>query len=280
MAEETGQGVQVQGLCRFSLPCTGGFQKYHASLAERRAALYAPARLDARCLWFEHVGLPGLARQTDPEFTLHVVLGEDLPEPWRSRVEALMASVPQILPHWRAPGDHRAICRDVLLPARDRSCAVTAEFRLDDDDAVAVDYVAQLRRNWPRVARLAGSAGRLALDHGKGVVLQAHRNGRVDARPLLTHCWSAGLALYLRPDDPGIIMDFPHHKIWQRVPFVNLTDTVMFIRGDHATNDARTPFAGAAPVNIPEPEIPELLERRFGIDIAGFRAAWADLMRG
>ncbi len=279
MAENAGQGLQVQGLCRFSLPCTGGFKKYHDSLAERRAALYAPSRLDARCLWFEHVGLPGIARQTDTDFTLHVVLGEDFPEPWRSRMEALMASVPQITPHWRAPDDHRAICRDVLLPARALSRAAVAEFRLDDDDAVAVDYVAQLRRTWPKVARVAGPNGRVALDHGKGMVLQAHRDGRIETHTLLTLCWSAGLAIYLRPDDPGIVMDFPHHKIWQRVPFVNLTETVMFIRGDHATNDARTPFAAAVALDIPEAEIPEILARRFGIDIAGFRAAWAALGR-
>lgn len=277
MAEAAAQGVQVQGLCRFSLPCTGGFKKYHDSLSDRRAALYAPARLDARCLWFEHIALPGLARQTDPDFTLHLVLGEDFPNPWRARVEALIAAVPQIVPHWRAPEDHRTICRDVLLAGRDRSRAMVAEFRLDDDDAVAVDYVAQLRRNGPKLARLAGPNARIALDHGRGIVVQAHADGRIETRTLLTHCWSAGLAIYLRPDDPAIVMDFPHHKIWQRVPFVNLTDTVMFIRGDHATNDAHTPFAAAAPVPVPEAEMPAILDRRFGVDITAFRAAWSAL---
>lgn len=269
------EGLQVQGICRFSLPCTGGFKKYHASLQERRAALYAPARLDTRCFWFEHVLLPGIAGQSDPDFTLHVVLGEDFPEPWRSRMEHLMASVPQIIPHWRAPDDHRAICRDVLWAGRDLARAAVAEFRLDDDDAVAVDYVAQLRRNWPRVTRLAGPNGRVALDHGRGVVIQGHADGRVDLHLLLTLCWSAGLAIFLRPEDEGIVMDFPHHKVWQRMPFVNLTDSVMFIRGDHGTNDARTQFAAAGAVDMPATEIDSVLARRFGIDIAEFRTGWA-----
>lgn len=266
--------LQVQGLCRFSLPCTGGFKKYHADFAERRAALYAPARLDQRCYWFEHVALPGLYQQTDRDFTLHVVLGEDFPEPWRSRMEAIFAAIPQITPHWRAPDDHRAICRDVLLGARDPTAAAVAEFRLDDDDAVAIDYVAQLRRNWPKLARLAGPNGRVALDHGRGMVLEARADGQIEMHPLVTLCWSAGLALFMRPDDTGIIMDFPHHRIWQRVPFVNLTDTMMFIRGDHATNDSRTPFDAASAVPIPEDERAEILARRFGIDIAAFRAGW------
>jgi hypothetical protein len=163
------------------------------------------------------------------------------------------------------------------LPARDRTRAAVAEFRLDDDDAVAIDYVAQLRRSWPRVMRLAGPNGRVALDHGRGMVVQAHSDGRIETHTLLTLCWSAGLAIYMRPDDPGIVMDFPHHKVWQRVPFVNLTDTVMFIRGDHATNDARTPFAAAATLPIPEAEIAGILSRRFGIDLDAFRRAWAGL---
>lgn len=128
-------------------------------------------------------------------------------------------------------------------------------------------------RGWPGLLAPTG----VSHYHGKGLVLQAHRDGRIETHGLLTHCWSAGLALFVRPDDPGIVMDFPHHKIWQRMPFVNLTDAVMFIRGDHATNDARTPFAAAAPLPIPEAEIPEILARRFAIDIGGFRAAWAGL---
>lgn len=279
MANAVAQGVsiQVQGLCRFSVPCTGGFKKYHTSLTERRAALYAPARLDARCLWFEHIGLPALVHQTDPDFTLHMVLGEDLPNPWRDRIAGLIAPVPQIVPHWRAPGDHRAICREILKKARDPSRGVVAEFRLDDDDAIAVDYVAQLRRAWPKLARLSGPNGRIALDHGRGMVVQAHADGRIETHTLLTHCWSAGLALFLRSDDPAIIMDFPHQKIWQRVPFVNLTEQLMFIRGDHATNDARTPFAAAARVDVPNADIDALLRRRFGVDIGAFRAAWSGL---
>ncbi len=271
------EGVQVQGLCRFSFPCTGGFKKYHESLEERRAALYAPKRLDERTLWFEHVFLPPLRAQTDADFTMHLLLGEDFPEPWRGRIEAAIRDCPQVQAHWREPGDHRAICRDVMWGGRDGTRAVVAEFRLDDDDAVAVDYVQQLRRSWNKVGRLANFAGRVALDHGKGVVLQAIEGGRIKPQVLNTHCWSAGLAIYLKPDDEAIVMDFPHHKIWARVPFVNLTDSVMFIRGDHDHNDARTPFAAGQPVPVPDDEIAPMIQRRFAIDLPAFQAEWRTL---
>ncbi|WP_224817163.1 putative rhamnosyl transferase [Hasllibacter sp. MH4015] len=274
------EGVQIQGLCRFSLPCTGGFKKYHESLEDRRAALYAPKRLDERTLWFEYVFLPPLRAQTDADFTMHLVLGEDFPDPWRSRVEAAIRDVPQIKAHWRAPDDHRAICRDVLWGGRDATRAVVAEFRLDDDDAVAIDYVQQLRRSWNKVGRLANFHGRVALDHGKGVVLEAQQDGTIKPHVFNTQCWSAGLAIYLRPEDEAIVMDFPHHKIWSRVPFVNLTDSVMFIRGDHDHNDARTPFAAALPVPVPDGDIADVIQRRFAIDFPAFRADWQALVRG
>jgi len=271
--------VQVQGLCRFSFPCTGGFKKYHQDLNERRGALYDPARLDMRVMWFERVFLPSIAAQTDPDFTIHVLMGEDFPEPWRSRMETHFAAIPQLEPHWRAPGDHRAICRDVLWAGRDMSRASLAEFRLDDDDAVAINYVQQLKLMHRKVARLAGANGRVALDHGKGMVIQAHADGRVDLHVLITHCWSAALAIYLRPGDEATVMDFPHHKIWQRVPFVNLSDTVMFIRGDHATNDAKTPFAAAVSLPIAEQEQVAILARRFHVDFQAFLHDWETLSK-
>ncbi|MEJ6390912.1 putative rhamnosyl transferase [Gymnodinialimonas ulvae] len=271
------EAVQVQGLCRFSFPCTGGFKKYHESLEDRRAALYAPRRLDTRTLWFEHIFMPSIRAQTDADFSMHLLLGEDLPEPWRGRVEDAIRDIPQINAHWRAPGDHRAICRDVLWRGRDAMRDVVAEFRLDDDDAVAVDYVQQLRRSWPRLRRIANVAGRVALDHGKGLVLEAVPGGGITPHVLNTHCWSAGLALFLRPDDEKIIMDFPHHKIWARVPFVNLTEQLMFIRGDHGHNDARTPFGAALPTSVPEDEIVSLLQRRFCVDLPAFQAKWSAL---
>ena len=269
--------LQVQGLCRFSFPCTGGFKKYHESLEDRRAALYAPKRLDERTLWFEHIFLPPLRAQQDADFTMHLLLGEDFPQPWRDRVEAGIKDVPQIQAHWRKPGDHRAICRDVLWGGRDGTAKAVAEFRLDDDDAVAVDYVGQLRRQFPKVNRLSNAQGRVALDHGRGIVLEAQQDATIKPHVLNTHCWSAGLSVFLRPDDEAIVMDIPHHKVWARMPFVNLTDQVMFIRGDHDHNDARTPFGAGHPVPVPDDQIPELLQRRFSIDFTAFQADWRDL---
>ena len=89
-----------------------------------------------------------------------------------------------------------------------------------------------------------------------------------------THCWSAGLAVYLRAEDEATIMDFPHHKIWARMPFVNLSDSAMFVRGVHGHNDARTPFQAAHQLPGAPEALETLLMQRFGIDFAAFQVAW------
>ena len=62
-------------------------------------------------------------------------------------------------------------------------------------ETVAIDYVQQLRRSWGKVARLTNFHGRVALDHGKGMVLEARGDGSIKTHVLNTHCWSAGLAI-------------------------------------------------------------------------------------
>jgi hypothetical protein len=280
MVEGAAHPVQVQGLCRFSYPCTGGFKKYHDSLSERRAALYQPRRLDQRLAWFTEIGLPGIAAQCDPDFSLHILLGEDLPAPWRDPLEAAIRAVPQIVPHFLPPMDHRVACVQVLQGGRDPARPFVAEFRLDDDDAVAVNYVERLRQMHGKVQPLALAKGRVALDHGRGLIVEATAEGAIRLHQVHTHCWSAGLAVYLRVRDEATIMHFPHHKIWMRLPFVNLTNEVMFIRGDHLTNDARTPWAAAGRIETSEAEFSALLQDRFRVDIDRFRHRWAQVSGG
>lgn len=81
--------VQMLGLCRFSYLGLRGYQVEHDSIAARRAYLYDPDRLARRWLWFQTVALPGWLAQTDPDFTLVIMTGPDLPEPWLGQLRDL-----------------------------------------------------------------------------------------------------------------------------------------------------------------------------------------------
>ena len=84
--------TQLLGLCRFSYLGGRGFQVRHESIEERRAFLYDPARLARRWAWFEQVALPGLTGQTDPDHTLVIMTGPDLPQPWLARLREITAA--------------------------------------------------------------------------------------------------------------------------------------------------------------------------------------------
>lgn len=273
-------GVQVLGLCRFSYPAAlEGFQTRHETMEERRAALYSPERLDTRLFWFEHILLPGIRAQTGQDFTLLLLMGEDLPDPWHSRLRALIDPVPQIRPIYRPTGPHRLVYREILHAARNPGARAVAEFRLDDDDAVALNYVTNIRRSFGQLRTIWRPKGRLALDQGKGVVVEA-TGPEITLTPLLAHCWAPALTVYLRPDDDACVMDFPHQRVWQRMPLVSFTDQVMFLRGSHGTNDSPISLAGSHPFAFDPADLSQLVKHRFDVDIEAFRQGWAALRRG
>src|SRR5680860_355103 len=98
--------MQVIGLCRFSYPALGGFQIEHGTPAARAAFLYDPVRMEERFATFTALTLPPLKAQTDPEFTLAIVVGDAMPEPMLERLLDLTQNVPQAVIIPRAPGRH------------------------------------------------------------------------------------------------------------------------------------------------------------------------------
>lgn len=271
--------VQVLGLCRFSYPAElEGFQTRHETMEDRRAALYDPARMETRLFWFEHIALPGLRAQTRDDYTLLLLIGEDMPGPYHDRLLAMIADVPQVRPVYRPTGPHRQVYREILTEARDRDAEMVAEFRLDDDDAVAVNYVQMIRRHVAQVRPMFRQKGRVALDQGKCVMVTAEGEG-VTLTPLLTHCWAAALTVFLKPDDDACVMDFPHQKVWQRMPLVSYNDQLMFLRGAHGTNDSKVGLGGTGRFKVDPKDFPALLQRRFAVDIQAFRSGWTDLQR-
>ena len=137
--------MQVIGLCRFSYPAIGGFQVEHESPQARAAYLYAPARMEERFRTFETVTLPALRGQTDRDFTFLIVIGDDLPDLWRDRLQALVADMPQAVIQAHAPGPHRSVMQEAINSVRSFDGTPSLQFRMDDDDAVALSYVEKLR---------------------------------------------------------------------------------------------------------------------------------------
>lgn len=264
--------VQMLGLCRFSYLGGRGFQVTHDSIEERRRFLYDPARLERRWFWFENITLPGLVAQTDPDFTLVLMTGPDLPEPYLSRLRELTEIMPQFRLSLVPPMDlHLDACMAAIAPHIETDADVIGHFRQDDDDAVAVDYIQSARRDFDRMRPLWKPGGRLSCDYSRGLVLKAGKGG-LSVAPRMIHNATAGLTVYLRPDDKRTAVHFPHWKIGLSMPGVNLPGRVMYVRMINHDNDSGEVGAGFAWQGA-DADWRKMLAERFRIDLPGIDAA-------
>ncbi|WP_010141960.1 glycosyltransferase [Oceanicola sp. S124] len=273
--------IQMLGLCRFSYPTGGdGFEGAGGGLAANVARLYDPARLARRFWFFEEICLPTLAAQSDPDFTLLLLHGEALPEPWLSRLQRAIAPLPQIralaLPEGRP---HAETCREAMRAARDPEARVVGEFTLDDDDGLAPDFIAEARAQFAPLRPLWKLRKRAALDFNGGMVVQAGAGG-IALTPVQADFWAPGLVVFFAPRSTRSIQDYNHRRLWSRMPALTLPEPVMFLRGSHDSNDSRLERRlpglqrGGAEAESPD----ALLQSRFGLDAAALRRSWATLI--
>lgn len=271
--------VQMLGLCRFSYLGMRGFQVDHATLAERRAFLYDPERLRRRWYWFKHIALPAWQAQTDPDFTLVVMTGPDLPEPYLSRLQKLARGHDWMRLEIVAPMDrHLEACLAALRPHLDLAADVIGHFRHDDDDAVAIDYIASARAGFQDVRGLWARDKALCLDHARGVMAGVS-DGQLVLTPRITHNATAAMTIFLPPDLPRSAVHFEHWKVGLWMPNVAITRDPMFLRLIHDDADSGDMGAGYGWPAAPD-AWPALLRQRFRVDIADLERGARRFARG
>ncbi|MCX7561860.1 putative rhamnosyl transferase [Sulfitobacter sp. F26204] len=230
--------MQTIGICRFSYPGDGGFQVEHASLKERMDYLYAPARMAERFATFETMMLPPLKAQTDGDFTFLIVIGNSLPRPYRDRLEAAVATLPQAVIKAYPPGPHRKVMQDAINSVRRFDGNACLQFRMDDDDAVACTFVERLRETALDVLPMAAKHRHIAIDFNQGFIARPSALG-LEVAPTNTPYTTAGLALMFQPDLRLSVMNFAHMKVGQKMPTVTFAGEDMLIRGHNDHNDSR-----------------------------------------
>ena len=269
--------MQVIGLCRFSYPAVGGFQVDFDDFGEKLAYLYAPARMEDRFATFETITLPPLRVQTDPDFTFVVVIGDSLPDPYRARLETLVADMPQAVIQSHLPQQHRPIMKRIINSIRREDASPCLQFRMDDDDAVAEDFVERLRQVATDVQDLGSRNTLLAIDFNRGFIVRPGAQG-VAAVETAVPYQTAGLAMMVGPTSRQTIMNFAHHKLAEKMTTVTVTDSVMMLRGHNDYNDSRQgPSAKPHTLTLMDSEGEKILRERFSIDADAVRAAFSTL---
>lgn len=139
----------IVGIIRFSLvlqdssffPLLAG-----QTFAQRQANIFARERLQRRLAIFEKLCLPSLTGQSDQNFNVILATSRDLPEWAFERLSDMVAQLPNIYVRaYRAQANIRRVYKRSAFEMLDPTAKVVATFRIDDDDALAIDYIARLR---------------------------------------------------------------------------------------------------------------------------------------
>ncbi len=239
------KNIQALGILRFSYAATGGFQVTHNSPQERLKYLFSPARIEERFMLFEHVTLPAIKAQTDPDFTLVIVTSQAIPETYLERLFALVDGIPQIALVLKRPLKHRQAMRRSVRPYKDNTADIIAHFRLDDDDAVAVDFIERTKAGFIKCQQSYDLYQKCALDFNHGYELNIG-GSQCSIRKQKMKTATAGLVAYLPPSEPQTIMNFPHHRIQEFMPVITDVTPDMFVRSFNSFNDS--PKARTRPV--------------------------------
>lgn len=139
-------GLAIAGYLRFSWFGSSDTGPQQGSDDEAMARLWDPARLAERMHLFETLAAPSIRWQTDPDFELVVITSPGLPAQAMARLARIVAAVPQMRLLVTPARDIGAVTKPLVRAALAGDPARRlAAFRLDDDDALAVDFVARLR---------------------------------------------------------------------------------------------------------------------------------------
>ena len=135
-----------------------------------------PGWLAGRFELFERYCLPTLAAQTSRDFRWIVYFDEGTPEPFRARIEACRRVAgfhPYFTPLF--PGERWGLSAREVLAAEERAAPWLLTTRLDNDDGLAVDFVARVQAAAAGILQGAAGPRRTALNLTNGVVFDGRR---------------------------------------------------------------------------------------------------------
>ncbi|MEM7724387.1 MAG: glycosyltransferase [Pseudomonadota bacterium] len=258
---------QIIGVCRFSYLGEGGFQAQSDGFERAAERLYAIPRMRRRFAFFENICLPSLAAQTDQNFRLVALIGDTMPFRWRKRLKALMEPYPFLeVCTLEAAGPLNSTRRAFRRGWDQRSRYVTG-FRLDDDDAVANDYIERTRAAADQLLDIGWA------DEDTPAAICFHRGIYWDmTRPEEEQFWDfsekepLGLAsaMITTPDGIANIYRWNHRRLASQVRCWTDPNDYMFVRTLHGHNDSGRSIPPDARA-LPAWQAKKLFRDRFGL---------------
>ncbi len=257
---------------RFSYVALSGFVISKDGEADVRARLYDPARLERRFALFEALTLPSLLAQTDKDFTTVCLIGRDFPRPYQKRLERVLAPLqdPRIVA-LKPMNSYRATRAALDTTVRPRASHIIS-MRLDDDDALGMDCMAETRRLVPHMIQMAGLDQPSVIAFNAGMFLQFNPDGPntlygvTEKTPL-----GLGMSMISRSDASQSVFSMDHRRVHTRFNTYTDAQTPRFIRTVHRDNDSSGFLAGARH-DHDDAELTRILAANFPFTLSELRA--------
>jgi hypothetical protein len=259
------------GLLRFSVLTPTYYSERFKTLEETAAHIFDDDRMALRFHIFEALCLPSLTRQSDPDFDMVVLTAEAMPARWLNRLRGLIDPLPNI--HLRAVGteNHYRLLQDGYDAIPTDGMTHRIAFRLDDDDALDMEYVARTKRLSQGLLALQGPEIPFVIAHNRGFYVQA----TVDGNDVFDACERAPLStgtVLVAPLGHGPNpYRFVHRKLAQHYNTYSDITVPAFIRTIHGDNKSNPTQMGITR-KMKQPDIDRELRTHFGVTLDQMKA--------
>jgi hypothetical protein len=259
---------QIIGLIRFSFVTVGDFYPGFETADDMKAFLFDEARLERRFRLFEGVCLPTLKAQTDQDFTCVLLVAKDFPKLWRKRLDAAIAGLPFVQVVEKPPMNHYQGIREAFDAVPREGFTHRTTFRLDDDDAINLGFIALLRKLAIKLNKVSPKDDPIGIAFNKGIYLSYSAEGTKYQKAQERMPLSIGTALLAPVAFAGNIYAYNHRAISQfHSTWMDLSEMV-YLRTLHRDNKSNPHFSGSVETLEPK-RAATLLAQKFGLD---FRA--------
>ncbi len=261
---------QVVGLIRFSFATIGNFYPGFDTIEDMEGFLFAEDRLERRFALFEAYCLPSLRQQTDQDFTCILLVGANMPDPWKQRLRETTAGIPCVSIVEAEPQHHYSGIKNAFRDVPHQGYTHRTTFRFDDDDAIDDQFVERLKDMAPRVAMIGGEDNPASIAHNLGFYLERREDKTLVYPTCERTPLSVGAALIAPVSYRENIYRVDHRQLPQYFNAYSDTQHYAYVRTIHQDNKAN-PHRTGLKLELPNKEIDALLSERFGRKLGDFK---------
>lgn len=228
--------VKMVGLLRFSVLSPTYYSERFKTLDETAAHLFSAERMELRFRIFESLCLPSLMRQSDMDFTLVVLTARAMPEPYLARLYDILEPFPNVICRPVGTGIHYRLLKRAYssVPLDDASHQIL--FRLDDDDAVDLNFVRHTKHLALGMIPLQGVETPFVLANNRGFYAQKY-DDRVEVYDACEKApLSTGTALVAPVGHGANPYRYNHRKFGQYFNTFSDISVPSFVRTIHGDN--------------------------------------------